>query len=188
MQKKLFHRSTFLFIAVALTALVLLPISSQASTVSPAGGDLGALGNGDAASFAEVLIDQGTNIATEFEFVYEGTGAIFVVASAPRLVPNGDPVFGIDNFRFTVGTSGTPIWDSSTIQPDLVGRIITAQELADEDIAMDTTLIITVLGEAVGSFTNSYSGNVGVVPIPAAAWLLGAGLIGLLALRRRSQS
>jgi hypothetical protein len=182
-------RKNWYKLTIALVAILLLigVFSAQAAMV-PADGQLGPLANGDSAGFAEVGIDQGTFIETEFEFEYVGTGAIYIAAAATRFpdIDSGPPYFfGIDDFRFTVGTFNNPIWDSEVISEDIVGRIITVQELTDAGISADTTLFITMLGEAAGDFSNSYSGDVAVVPIPSAVLLLGGGLIGLVGLRRR---
>ena len=48
-------------------------------------------------------------------------------------------------------------------------------------------MTINMTGDTVGSFPSSYAGDVGVVPIPTAAWLLGSGLIGLLVIRKKLQ-
>ncbi len=183
---KIFSRTnTILLIAVALTALAFAPLTSQAALV-PADANLGALGNGDSASFAETELESPFETAWQFDYV--GTGDIYAAGVVTIFPADGPPfIFAVDDFNFTVGTVGTPLWNSFTVAPTLIGRIITKQELADAGITSGTTLEITMSGEPAGLFQSSYSGSVAVVPIPAAAWLLGSGLMGLVALRRRSQ-
>lgn len=49
------------------------------------------------------------------------------------------------------------------------------------------TYVLEVRGNVVGAAGGSYSGvlNLAPVPVPAAAWLFGSGLVGLVGLRRR---
>jgi hypothetical protein len=49
------------------------------------------------------------------------------------------------------------------------------------------TYVLEVRGKVVGAAGGSYSGvlNLAPVPVPAAAWLFGSGVVGLLATRRR---
>jgi hypothetical protein len=49
------------------------------------------------------------------------------------------------------------------------------------------TYVLEVRGNVVGAAGGSYSGvlNLAPVPVPAAAWLFGSGIVGLLATRRR---
>jgi hypothetical protein len=49
------------------------------------------------------------------------------------------------------------------------------------------TYVLEVRGNVVGAAGGSYSGvlNLAPIPVPAAAWLFGSGLVGLLTVRRR---
>ena len=93
-------------------------------------------------------------------------------------------------FNFLAGSiqtelliNGSPHWTTS--------KILTGESFFDSSLISPSNLIETIelrakiAHDVTGASTMNFSIN--AVPIPSAAWLLGAGLIGLVAIRRRTK-
>jgi hypothetical protein len=96
-----------------------------------------------------------------------------------------DSIVEVDTETGLVSVAETSILFDFTAQPDaftLFTLIFSAQAIGTSDFEL---LTIVLSDPDTNAIDVSNSGDVNVVPIPAAAWLLGTGLLGLVGLRRR---
>ena len=102
------------------------------------------------------------------------SGVVLVDAFSPTFgVPLGTITFDFDAGLFSlVGALGNA---SGTVSIDMAGII------SGSVTATDGTV-----GVLLGALPLPFTGSATVVPVPAAAWLLGSALLGLFGVRRRS--
>lgn len=76
---------------------------------------------------------------------------------------------------------------SPTVQPgDIISRIISQPDLDQADLTQCDFIVVTcVFSQIDGATIFNNQGSWSVVPVPAAAWLFGSGLIALIGLARR---
>jgi len=175
-----------LLVALVLMLLVFVPVSSQAATVIFDGpGSTNAIGIEDLfviESFYNVTFLSTTasdlyGPDPNWEWDFDGTGAAEKALEAVNSALNGSAALtvGDDSSFYNIGYD---------LVPTTMKNIQTK-----EGVYIDTT---PFTGWAKGQdgqnhpyeLTVTYA-DFQVVPVPAAVWLLGSGLIGLLGLRRR---
>jgi len=108
-----------------------------------------------------------------YDFTIIGNNEVASNAVKLDLELGGEKIFHISNLHADLweDNAGTWVWKSSAFSFDNI--------LADDNYR------IVVSGDADGSSGGLYSLAVSAVPIPAAVWLLGSGLIGIAAIARR---
>jgi len=76
---------------------------------------------------------------------------------------------------------------SPTVQPgDIISRIISKPDLDQADVTQCDFIVVTcVFSQIDGATIFNNQGSWSVVPVPAAVWLFGSGLIGLIGFARR---
>lgn len=102
--------------------------------------------------------------------LYNASGNVFPVLSAPAGCPG-------------VGCSLIDAWSSPVNYGPTTG---TVSVLPTTSLSAGT-YVLEVRGNVVGAAGGGYSGVLNLVPVPAAAWLFGSGVLGLAAARRRRQ-
>lgn len=102
-------------------------------------------------------------------------------ATDNQLIVSGVNIFDLTNVRYVLFKQGDPDPIDST--PPFVaspGTVILA------GLQAATTYIFRVKGEVAAGFSGgNYTGNISLVPLPAAALLFGTALVGLIWWRRR---
>ncbi len=126
-----------------------------------------------------------------------GDGDLAVINGASTT----DGSLTLNNFTFDPFTSSTTIWSSTRIGGltfTLDPTITVAQSATDLTISGVGTLSATGYDSSLADFTltynkltkqtvGSFSSSTSVVPIPAAAWLFGSGMIGVASIARRGR-
>ena len=116
------------------------------------------------------------NFADFYDFTISDNNTVASNAINLDLVLNDMTIYNIDGFAAELWGNNSGTWDFIDSGLDLDGT------LANNDYR----LIIS--GDANGNSGGLYTVAISAVPIPAAVWLFGSGLVGLAAVARRKKS
>ena len=147
-------------------------------------------------SITQIYFDDGT--LSSFVSIADSDGAAlgvdFEQGATPPDLPGGNsisPHFDVtDNFKYSA--TNPPVAHGVNASSEWVEILFTLDTGKDFDdliaaiVSGDLRIGLHVQGIPVASGTTSDS-FVNLVPTPAAAWLLGSGLLGLVAIRRRKK-
>ncbi len=151
---------------------------------------------GDAASYLPTSI---------VAFTFFGAGVAVTTAETDGVTSGYAPVTGdITGGNLSLDLSSwTAFWNGTSFNQGSSSDLVAGSECA---AANCTTAITTTYDEMTGEFTASWDaivvsgafggqlaswtieGNVSAVPVPAAVWLFGSGLVGLAAVARRRKA
>lgn len=159
--------------------------SSNAVTTSSSNSFVNAFDFGDVGVVTGLVTGPGgTQFTHDFLFATDNPlGGTTGGASATdnQLVVSGFNVFDLTNLRYVLFEQGDP--DPVDTTPPFVlspGTVILS------GLQAATTYIFRVKGEVVAGFSGgNYTGDIAIVPLPAAALLFGTALVGLAWIRRR---
>lgn len=175
---------------------------AQAGTVGITGSASGTysltLLNGATPPPGVVLGTSTTNPSNAWSFTFSGGSGSFSAAGgmlttgfsytpiSGALVDNGDGTYtGSYSFGFgpAPAVATTTTWDVT-----LVGSTVTLVTLDTEPNGINGTSFTNIFGTISPVMNGTATGSVSAVPIPAAAWLLGSGLLGLAGVARRRKT
>jgi hypothetical protein len=138
---------------------------------------------------ADVPVDDGVAI---FSWILNFNPSLIAVSELEA----GDN-FGFEFVSDVDNKLGTVKLEGSTVTPEGGDNILGTFRIDCIGVGLDELLIAqmsantNLLAKEGTDFSKLYDGvfaNVNQVPIPAAAWLLGSGLLGLVAIRRKKKS
>jgi hypothetical protein len=144
-----------------------------------------------ASSISEIYFDDGTLLGIA-QIIY-GSGVSFVTPTKPTDLPGGNlasPPF-VATQTFLAGAENPS--STNGVNPGefvtIVFTLINGKNYSDTLSAISSgELRFGLHVQAIDpANTNGSDSFVNTVPIPAAAWLLGSGLVGLVAIRRRKK-
>jgi len=143
-------------------------------------------------SIADIYFDDGTLLGIA-SIDNSSSGVSFSQGANPGNLPGGNSI----GFETTIGflaDSDAPVQPNGVNPGEYLGitfNLLSGVTYADTITAMQTAtdlrIGIHVQGFADGG-SESFVNNVTVVPIPAAVWLFGTGLIGLMGVARRNKA
>jgi hypothetical protein len=150
-----------------LAAMCLLGTGSTAGAASV---DLGTVAPGGFAG-ASLLFSSGSSVVDDWTFTIDS--ALMTAISFDS--NDTDPFFGISGFTVS----------SADVGPFLFVPADNAWSFSG--VLAAGTYVIDVVGAVTGSFAGQYNALVGTspVPVPAAFWMFGSGLLGLVLVSRR---
>lgn len=173
------------FNVLMVTALIALSPIANANVIVPPALEIGDLGAGDYISgdATTLTIDgTGTGVITNFSpFTVTDIIDVDFVLTADRGINNGvDYLF--TNGTITAGTYINTTFDLLTVSENL-GFASFAADLANGG-RIEGGFVLA--GDIASDFTGSIlSAKASPVPVPAAVWLFGSGLLGLAGIARR---
>lgn len=146
----------------------------------------------------QVLVDWGSNIGMPLDIEWDATGLFNAIDYG---IQAGDVLSGTDLYRDANGnkiqdageflfdiSSATPYSDSLQLDPfNTQGPAPMATTSASLGLTSEPFLGIRGYFD-IGSGNSMYVNSVSAVPVPAAVWLFGSGLIGLIGIARRKKS
>lgn len=145
-----------------------------------------------------VFVDWGANQNMPLHVEWDGTGLFNAISQGLGVGDvlsgnmlyhdnNGNKVFdaGIDTVRDTDLGSATPYSDSLQLYGDTQGPAPLAATINSMGLGNDTPFPGIRGYLDIGSGNSMHVTSVSSVPVPAAVWLLGSGLIGLVGMARR---
>jgi len=146
----------------------------------------------DSSSIADVYFDDGTLLGIA-SIDNSSTGVSFSQGANPGNLPGGNSI-GFETTAGFLADADAPVQPNGVnpgeylgITFDLLSGITYADTIFALESATDLRIGIHVQGFADGG-SESFVNNVTVVPIPAAIWLFGTGLIGLIGIARRKKA
>jgi hypothetical protein len=163
----------------ALLALIGLSMGANASTVHGSIGNLQVFAIGDTNTLAvsETFVAGAVDDVFLFSVITNGlTAGTGASATSTELSFGSANIFNIDNFKFALTNS--------------TGSLLTAIVAAGESVSINPIAdgIYGILFQGTATGTNGGFVNGGVVlsavPVPAAAWLFGSALIGMVGVSR----
>lgn len=116
-----------------------------------------------------------------------GTDSLFFILGGTGIANDFSPAFNagglgdvfVDGILLGFGSSSTPLWNSSTTLPG-------TNSFFDPATFEFSSVNVLFNGASIEAFGTA--GTLAPVPIPAAVWLFGSGLLGLVGVARRRRS